>query len=102
MIKLFDLISCEYKILKNILFWLLDIDSKFWLHDCSYLTILYISWLCANHVKGIVRISNLLGLLVDSFLLMFVENPIEEDEQLVHSDLEREDFEWAKRDDYRL
>ena len=80
MIKLSDLISCKDKILKSILFWLLDIDSKFWLHDCSYLIILYISWLCANHVKGVVGISNLLGLLVDSLLLMFLENAIEKDE----------------------
>ena len=36
----------------------------------------------------IVEIRNLFGLLVDSFLLMFSENPIEEDEQLVHSDSE--------------
>ncbi len=80
MIKLSYLISCEYKILESILFWLLDIDSKFLLHDCSDLTILYISWFCANHVKGVVGINNLLGLLVNSFLLMFLENPIEEDE----------------------
>ena len=102
MIKLSDLISCEYKILKSILFWLFDIDSKFWLHDYSDLNIFYISWLCANHVKGVVGISNLLGLFVNSLLLMFSENFIEEDEQLVYSDSEWEDLEWAKRDDYRL
>ena len=102
MIKLPNLISCEWKILESIVFWLHDIDSKFWLHDYLGLTILYISWFCANHGKGIVRISNLLGLLVDSFLLMFSENPIEEDEQLVRSDSEWEDLEWAKRDYYRL
>ena len=66
-----------------------------WLFRFDY--IIYVSWFCTNHVKGIVRINNLLGLLVDSFLLMFSENPIEEDEELVHSDSEREELEWAKR-----
>ena len=62
--------------------------------------IIFILWFCANHGKGVVGIYNLLGLFVDSLLLMFLENPVGEDEQLVHSDSEREDLEWAKRLDY--
>ena len=88
MIKLSDLVSCEYKILKSILLWFLDIDSKFLLHDCSDLIMLYISWFHANHVKRKLEIGNLLGLFVDSLLLLFSENLIEEDEQMVHTDSE--------------
>ena len=64
--------------------------------------IVYISWFCANHGKGVVGISNLLGLFVDSLLPMFSDNSVGEDEQLMRSDSEREDLEWAKRFDYRL
>ena len=44
-------------------------------------------------LKREIGIGNLLGLFVDSLLLLFSENPIEEDEQSVHSDSEREDLE---------
>ena len=80
------------------MFWLFDIDSKFWLHDCSD----WLYYIYHDFVLTMFGISNLLGLLVDSFLLMFSENLIEEDEKLVRSDSEREDLEWDKRDDYKL
>ena len=64
--------------------------------------IIFISWFCVNHGKGVVRINKLLGLFVDSLLSMFSENSIEEDEQLMCSDSEWEDLEWAKRLDCRL
>ena len=72
------------------------------MHDYTTLTILYISWFCANHVKSVVGISNLLGLFVDSLLPMFLDNYVREDEQLMRSDSEREDLEWTKRLDCRL
>ena len=72
------------------------------IHDYTALTILYISWFYANHDKGVVEISKLLSLFIDSLLPIFLENSIGEDEQLVHSNSEREDLEWAKRLDYRL
>ena len=62
--------------------------------------IVFIWWFCANHGKGVVRISNLLGLFVNSLLPMFSENSVGEDEKLMHSDSEREDLEWAKKLDY--
>ena len=49
--------------------------------------------ICANHGKGVVGISNLLGLFVDSLLPIFLENSIRVNEQLVHSNSEREDLE---------
>ena len=72
------------------------------MHDYTALTILYISWFCANHGKGVVRISKLLSLFIDSLLPIFSENSVGEDEQLMCSDSEREDLEWAKRLDCRL
>ena len=64
--------------------------------------IVLIPWFCANHGKSVVGINNLLGLFVDSLLLLFLEKPIEEDEQMVHTDSEREDLEWAKEIDYEI
>ena len=93
MINLSDLISCEYKILKSILFYLFDIDFEFWLHDCSDLTILYMYRDFVLTMLKKIKIDNLLSLFVDSLFLLFSENPIEEDEQMAHNDSEREDLE---------